>query len=93
MVVIFEPLFIEVLINHKIKVKKVFWAVVLIHAYIIQGEVDVDIAFGEILSKLNELSTESLNKFLIDVGNPSLHSYRYVLIEQVHAFLFLKDLL
>ena len=80
-VVIFEDIFIKLFIEFEVEVKVVFGSIIFVHSDIVEGESDIDVALGKVLSKFDKLSAEALDELLIDVGDPGLHANGYILIE------------
>jgi hypothetical protein len=58
----------------------------LIHAYVLELEVDFDVVVCEEAGELDELIAEVLNELIVDVGNPGLQLDGDVLEEEVDAF-------
>jgi len=79
-IVIFQYSFIECLIELKVQIQKIFWPIILIHTNILESQIYINVAFCQILSQLNELSTETFNEFLVDIRYPSLHANGNILI-------------
>ena len=84
-----EPFLGNRKIDFEVQVKKILSSVVVIHADIFELEVNAEIAIGQKGGKLNQLVPEVLDKLIIDIGYPSLHLDRHVLVKKVYALLLL----
>ena len=88
-IIFFKSILVKWFIKVKVEIQKVFRTIVFIHSYVLKGKCDVDKTFCKVLSKLYELSAKTLDELFIDIWDPSLHSYRNILIQKMHTFLLL----
>ena len=89
MIIFFESVLVKRFIKVKVEIQKVLRTIVFIHSYVLKCKRDVDKTFGEVLSELNELPAKTFDELFVDIGDPSLHPYRHILIQKMHAFLLL----
>lgn len=63
----------------------------MVHADVLELEIDFDVVIGEEGGELDELVPEILDELIIDVGDPCFQLDGDVLEEEVDALLFLQD--
>ncbi len=71
------------------RVEKVLGAIVMIHADVLESELDLDEVVGQVGRKLYNLVPEVLDKLVVDVRNPRLQPDRHILEQEVNALLLL----
>jgi hypothetical protein len=63
----------------------------LVHADVLELEVDLDVVVGEEGGEFDELVSEVLDELVVDVGDPGLQFDGDVLEEEVDGLLLLED--